>query len=95
MGWSARPNSKEPCWKTISTNASRKISSGAEKADTPSRYRECHDVVKEVLAAAQVTCFSNFYSGDPYIGGREDLLKKNEEIASLQKEVKQLKIELS
>ena len=57
----------------------------------PITYRECHNVVKEVLAAAQVTYFSNFYSGDPYIGGREDLLKKNEEIASLQKEVKQLR----
>ena len=53
-------------------------------------------MAKEVLAAAQVTSFSNFYSGDPYIGTRVDeLKKKNDEIASLQKEVKQLKLELS
>ena len=44
----------------------------------------------------QVTCFSNFYSGDPYIGTRSDeMKKKKEEIAALQKEVKQLKLELT
>ena len=44
----------------------------------------------------QVTSFSNYYSGDPYIGTRaEEIKKKNDEIASLQKEVKRLKQELS
>ena len=44
----------------------------------------------------QVTSFSNFYSGDPYIGTRaEEIKKKNDEIASLQKEVKRLKQELA
>ena len=38
--------------------------------------------------------FFNFFSGDPYIGStRDELKKKNERIAELEKEVKRLKME--
>jgi hypothetical protein len=48
------------------------------------------------LYLAQVTSFSNFYSGDPYIGTREKELKtKNEEIIKLQQEVKKLRKEVA
>ncbi len=48
-----------------------------------------------LIAWFQVTCFSNFYAADPYIGTRMDeVKKKNEEIAALQKEVKMLKLDL-
>ena len=61
----------------------------------PVTYQECHKIASEVLAAAQVTSFTNYYAGDPYIGSRDaEIKKKNEEIANLQKEVKRLKAEL-
>ena len=42
----------------------------------------------------QITSFSNFFSGDPYIGSnRDELKKKNERIADLEKEIKRLKAE--
>ena len=50
----------------------------------------------EVLAAARVMSFTNYYTGDPYIGSRDsDLKKKNEEIAVLQRENRRLKQDLS
>ena len=43
---------------------------------------------------AQVTCFTNYFSGDPYIGSnREEIKKKNIRIAELEAEVKKLKFE--
>ena len=45
---------------------------------------------------SQVTCFTNYYSGDPYIGSnREEIKKKNVRIAELEAEVKKLKLEVS
>ena len=42
----------------------------------------------------QITSFSNFFSGDPYIGSnREEIRRKNEQIAELEKENKRLKSE--
>ena len=42
----------------------------------------------------QITSFSNFFSGDPYIGSnRDEIKKKNERIAELEKEVKRLRSE--
>ena len=44
----------------------------------------------------QVTNFSNFFSGDPYLGSRaEELKKKNERIGELELEVKRLKAQVS
>ena len=44
----------------------------------------------------QVTCFANFYSGDPYTGSRDETVKKlHEEITNLQKENRQLKADLA
>ena len=46
------------------------------------------------LTSPQITSFSNFFSGDPYIGStRDELKKKNERIAELEKEVKRLRME--
>ena len=43
----------------------------------------------------QITSFSNFFSGDPYIGSnRDEIKKKNERIAELEKEVKRLRSEV-
>ena len=45
---------------------------------------------------SQVTSFTNFYKGDPYISSREeDIKKKNREIEEPKREVKALKAELS
>ena len=42
----------------------------------------------------QITSFTNFFSGDPYIGSnREDIRKKNERIVELEKENKRLRSE--
>ena len=42
----------------------------------------------------QITSFSNFFSDDPYIGSnREEIRRKNEQIAELEKENKRLKSE--
>lgn len=42
----------------------------------------------------QITSFSNFFSGDPYIGtNRDEIKKKNERIAELEKELKRMKSE--
>ena len=45
------------------------------------------------ITSPQITSFSNFFSGDPYIGSTRDELKKNERIAELEKEVKRLRME--
>ena len=43
----------------------------------------------------QITSFSNFFSGDPYIGdARAEIKRKNERIAELEKEVKRLRSEV-
>jgi hypothetical protein len=42
----------------------------------------------------QITSFSNYFSGDPYVGdNRAEIKKKNERIAELEKEVKRLRSE--
>lgn len=42
-----------------------------------------------------MTAFSNYYSGDPYLGNQsETLKKKDDEIKSLEAEVKALKNQL-
>ena len=44
----------------------------------------------------QITSFTNFFSGDPYIGSnRDEVKKKNERISDLEKEVKRLRSEAS
>ena len=55
----------------------------------PVTYRECREVAKEVLVAAQIDAFSNYYSGDPYLGSR------NEELRAKNKEIEKLKLELA
>lgn len=47
------------------------------------------------LNSVQVTSFSNYYSGDPYLGNQEETLKKkDDEIRRLEAEVKSLKNQL-
>ena len=47
-----------------------------------------------MLSIFQITSFTNFFSGDPYIGSnRDEIKKKNERIAELEKEVKRLRSE--
>ena len=42
----------------------------------------------------RITSFSNYFSGDPYVGdNRAEIKKKNERIAELEKEVKRLRSE--
>ena len=48
------------------------------------------------IFCSQVTCFSNYYAGDPYVGGSEkEIEMKNKEIAELGRETRRLKDELS
>ena len=61
----------------------------------PLTYEECQEVASRVMAANKVTNFSNYFSGDPYLGSRGDeLKKKNERISELEQEVKRLKAQL-
>ena len=44
----------------------------------------------------QITSFTNFFSGDPYLGSNRDKIKrKNEKIAELEREIKRMKAEAS
>lgn len=46
--------------------------------------------------AAQINAFSNYYSGNLYLGSmNEELRAKNKEIENLQREIKKLKLELA
>ena len=65
-----------------------------ENAKPPLTFLEANEKAKEVLAANKITSFANYYSGDPYLGGREDELKrKNKGIAELEQELKAAKAE--
>ena len=57
---------------------------------------ECTQIASKVLAANQISNLVNYYTGDPYLGTRADeITKKNNRIAELEKENKMLKSKLA
>ena len=52
--------------------------------------------MKSIPCLLQVTSFTNFFSGDPYLGSnRDEIKRKNEKIAELEREIKRMKAEAS
>ena len=70
----------------------KKNQARAREGKHPVTYMEAMEISQRVLAANKVTCFTSFFTGDPYVGARSDeLKKKNSKITELEQENKRLR----